>query len=516
MRAIVMWAMMVCLKFAVLIAVLGGLAVGLAYWKQAPADTAGTGETWTCSMHPQVRLPHPGQCPICGMDLIPVSQLSAEQARIETRAGVETETIVRRKLFKELRSVGKLDYNERRVAYISSRIAGRVDKVHADFTGLEVRERDHLVEIYSPDLNIAQRELLLSLDAAEKEKATLRPGDRAFSESALEAARTKLLLWGLLPDQVREIERSRQTRTHVTIYAPIGGVIIEKMVREGQYVKDGDALYRIAELDPIWLYLNIYEYDLGWVRDGQAVDVGVEAYPGETFRGTVTFIDPAVDDATRTVRVRVNLKNGDRRLKPMMYASATIRVALRADGSPEPTGLEGKYFCRMHPEVIQDSPGACKFCKMPLDRIPEAVPPGPQAHDHSGHDHHRHPARPAGVPAGVPAVPVSAVLDTGRRKVVYRQIPSGAYELVELQLGPRAESVDEAGRRAGYFPVLDGLKEGDRVVVRGGFLLDSQRQIEGMPSLLFPKGSSGAAGHAGHGDPAAPNTGTLSGAGHKH
>ena len=147
--------------------------------------------------------------------------------------------------------------------------------------------------------------------------------------------------------------------------------MIEKNVRVGQYVNAGDQLYRIADLDPIWLYLNIYEFDVAWVRFGQAVDVTLEAFPGETFRGTVTFIDPFLDDATRTIRVRVNLKNPDRRLKPQMFATATIHVRLRADGSPEPTGLEGKFVCPMHPEVVQTEPGKCSICEMPLERVPE-------------------------------------------------------------------------------------------------------------------------------------------------
>jgi Cu(I)/Ag(I) efflux system membrane fusion protein len=402
-----------------------------------------------------------------------------------------------------VRTVGRLDYNERQVAYITARIPGRVDRVYADFTGIQVKKGDHLVDIYSPELVVAQDELIRALDAHRAAQA--RPVEGAYTEATLEAARSKLRLLGILPGQLAEIEKSRKRSTHLTIYAPIGGTVIEKNVRAGQYVKEGDVLYRIADLDPIWLYLDVYEYDLGWVSFGQTVEVRVEAYPGETFRGQVAFIDPFLDDKSRTVKVRVNLKNPERRLKPAMYASASIQVRILPDGTPEPTGFEGKYVCPMHPEVVRDKPGDCSICEMPLERVPERRP----AKSDRGHDHAAKPGQTP--PTGkVLAIRSSAVLDTGRRQVAYRLNDDGAFELVELTLGPRATGKDDAGRPGSYYPVLSGLKVGEFVVVRGGFLLDSQRQIEGMPSLLFPGGQSGANLHGGHGG-ATPPTGT-----HKH
>lgn len=491
--------------FAILI--VAGIAA-LAFWPRATSETPKTDGQWTCSMHPQIRQAGPGRCPICGMDLIPVERLAREQSQIEQRAGLETEPVTYRELFKELRTVGKLNYNERQVAYLTARIAGRVDRVFADFTGIQVKKGDHLVDIYSPELFVAQSELIRALEAVAKSSS--------YAEANLEAARTKLRLLGILPEQLQEIEKSQKVATHLTIYAPIGGTVIEKSVRAGQYVKEGDPLYRIADLDPIWLYLDVYESDLTWVRFGQAVDVTVEAYPGEMFRGTVTFIDPFLDDKTRTVKVRVNLKNPDRRLKPAMYASASIQVRLRSDGTPEPTGLEGKYVCPMHPEIVQDKPGRCSICEMPLERVPEAWRPA-KVEAREGHSHD-YPLR-AGQPAErgwVLAIRLSAVLDTGRRRVAYRQRPDGAFELVELKVGPRAEGKDETGKVTSYYPVLEGLQAGDRVVVRGGFLLDSQRQIEGMPSLLYPDGQSAANLHAGHGGVPPPPKSPAEGGAHKH
>ena len=492
-------------RAGVAVAVVAALA-GIFQLLGPPHDDSAEGSgIWTCSMHPQVRLPAPGNCPICGMKLIPLSQLTDEQTRVAHQARIVTEPVTYRELFKEVRTVGKLDFNERRVANIASRVAGRVDRVFVDFTGIEVKKGDHLVSIYSPQLVVAQTELFRALERFGQTTPERQAQDRSF----LDAARTKLQLLGILDEQIAEMERSRKELTHLTIYAPIGGTVIEKNIREGQYVAEGDSLYRIADLDPIWLYLEVYEYDLGWIRYGQRVDVRLEAYPGEVFRGAVVFIDPFLDDKTRTVRVRVNLKNPDRRLKPAMYASATIRVPLEADGTPRPTGLEGKYICPMHPEVVQDKPGKCSICEMPLEPVPTPrlqLPP---------RDRPSPTAAGAEAKGKVLAVPVSAVLDTGRRRVVYHKTMDGAFELVEVTLGPRADAWID-GRLAGYYPVFSGLAAGDEVVVRGGFLLDSQRQIEGMPSLLYAEGRGPANLHGEHGGHAPAEPASPMPAEHKH
>ncbi|MDA1018406.1 MAG: efflux RND transporter periplasmic adaptor subunit [Planctomycetota bacterium] len=506
-KSIVTYASRHLITLGVVAAVIIGLGLIIVWWPKTSSEGAAGSEVWTCSMHPQVRLPRPGTCPICGMKLIPTSKLTSKKGEGNQYAGLETQAVVRRELFKEIQTVGKIDYNESRVEFISARIAGRVDRLYVNFTGIEVKENDHLADLYSPDLYSAQAELIGALEASES-----RPEGRVdrFTEANLLATREKLRLWGLLPEQIAEIEKSRKLQTHVTIYSPLAGTVIEKNVRLGQYVKEGDQLYRIAELDPIWLYLELYEYDIAAVRYGQPVDVALEAFPGETFKGIVTFIDPFLDDRTRTVKVRVNLKNPDRKLKAGMYASATIRVRLLSNGVAAPTGLEGKFSCPMHPELIQDESGKCPVCKMDLIQIPLG---SPFAHlggqTHAGHadgeqtpEHAEH-APPATTEAATAeaeanplAIPASAVLDTGRRQITYRATKDGNYELVELQVGSLATSTDEAGRTRLYYPVLKGLDEGDSVVIRGGFLLDSQTQIEGRPSLLFPKGQTGSSGHA--------------------
>jgi membrane fusion protein, copper/silver efflux system len=460
--------------------------------------------------------------------LIPVSQLSKEQDR-QAAMGVETELVAFRALVKELRTVGKFDYSENKIAYIPARIDGRVDRVFADIIGTEVKRGDHLVEIYSPKLNVDQASLIQALQEYERRR------DRN-SEIALNSTRERLRLLGLLPEQIEEIERTRKTSDYLTIYAPMGGTIIEKNVRPGQYVNEGDTLYRIANLDPIWLFMDIYESDLGWIRYGQHVQVRVEAYPSDDFQGTVTLIDPFLDDKTRTIKVRVTLKNPEGRLKPAMYASAVIRVALGPNGKPLPTGLEGKYICPMHPEVVKDEAGPCPICGMSLIRVPltgagvsyrSGERPAaadrtnePPHTEHKTSDSQR--AHAENVDAsgsmsnesktGLLSVRASAVLDTGERQVVYRKKSDGAFEMVEVHLGPRA--IPSYDGNVEYFPVLHGLEEGDEVVVRGGFLLDSQRQIEGMPSLLYQEGRSAASLHADHGGP--PSGKPAAGAEHKH
>jgi len=498
MRSILLWFGRHLSTIAVVVIALGALAAILFIWSPQAETKLTDDDTWTCSMHPQVRLPEPGRCPICGMALIPLSQLASEQARMTQQAGLETDMVKHRELFKEIRTVGKIVYNESRVAVLTSRIDGRVDRVYADYTGISVKKDDHLVDIYSPELYSAQTELLLALEALDKSNRN----DRIL-ERNLDAARTKLRLLGILPQQIEEIEKSRKETTHLTVYAPIGGVVIEKDIREQQYVKVGDMLYKIAELDPIWLYLDIYEYDLAWIRYGQTAEVRVEAYPGETFQGTVVFIDPFLNDQTRTIKVRVNLKNPNYKLKPAMYASAAIHVRLQPDGTPEPTGLEGKYICPMHPEVIADEPGRCSICGMPLEKVPDLFPAQPVVPA----DDVAHADAPSGKAL---AVRKSAVLDTGRRQIVYRRRSNGAYELVDVRVGPLAEGIDESGETIAYYPVLDGLQAGDEVVVQGGFLLDSQRQIEGMPSLLYSEGRSAASLHAGHGGVAPSNSDSTS------
>jgi len=434
--------------------------------RPAPAGTV-----WTCSMHPQIRQAGPGECPLCGMDLIPTAaadddpqlSLSEEAQRV---ASIEVAPVVRRVLVHELRAVGRIEFAEPLVAYLSARVAARVERVYADFTGTAVAAGDHLVDLYSPELVLAQQELLVA-------------GPNAG------AARQKLLLLGVTEEQIEQVLAERRLSTVLTLHAPIGGTVIEKSVREQMYVEVGDPLYTIADLSTVWMFADIFEIDLPWVAVGQPVDVSLEGAPGERFAGTVAFIEPVVREATRTVRVRVNLPNPEGRLRPGMFAKAVIRAELGGDARRAPSPLAGKWTCPMHPDIARDEPGDCPLCGMDLQRVAGEASAA---------------IAPDAAPVGLLAVPTSAVLDSGLRQIVWLERKPGTYAAVEVRLGPRA---------GGYYPVLDGLDEGERVVVRGNFLIDSQAQIEGRPSLLLPHGiqlprdgDGGVSADAGEGDTA--------------
>ncbi len=450
-------------------------------WRFIPRATESPnpdGEIWTCSMHPQVRLRKPGKCPICSMALSRVvsgpKKAGAEAAHdmgegtlhiaaaAQERAALETVVVERRELKHSLRAFAKVGYNETGLATITSRVEGYVENLFVNFTGVEVKKGDHLVEIYSPDLAVAQRELLLGRND---------PTDKTL----LVAAKTKLERWGLLPEQIAEFLRDGKVTERVTLMAPMGGTVTEKMVVQNSMVKPGDTLYKLANLDSVWLYLDIYEYELGMIRYGQEVVASTESYPGEAFTGRVWFINPTLNEETRTVKVIVSLQNKERKLKPGMFVSAQVAVPLLADGTAAPSGVEGRWSCPMHPQVLLDVGGPCPVCQMKLVQIP-------------GKTETEKPTQPL-------AIPLTSVLDSGTRKLVHVAMGDDVYRPVEVKLGPRSGD---------FYPVLDGLKEGDRVVVRGNFLLDSQFQIAGLPSLFYPKGQAPSAGHSGHGGMTTP------------
>ncbi len=442
-------------------------------------------------MHPQIRMDHKDICPLCGMDLTPVKASSGGgdgpadpielSSYAQMMARVTTVDIRRRELFKDIRTVGRVELDETRVAYLASRVDGRVDVVFADFPGTPVRKGEHLVSIYSPQLYSTQEEFLIAI-RAEKERPI--QGGPNLGPSLIGNARKRLELWGLTAEQLDELAQRGKAETHLVVYAPIGGTVIEKSVRAGQYVKEGDALYTIADLSRVWLVLEVYESELSWVRLGQLVQVTLESEPTKPVTGQVAFIEPLLNQASRTVRVRVILDNPDGKFKPGMYSQASLHIPLLPDGTPAPGGLEGKYACPMHPYEVADQPRDCKLCGMPLEKVPAgdrpsspsdnsaviAATPTDKAGVNSTSD-------PAGKPQPILAVPAEAVLTTGLHQLVYVERKPGQYQLVEPKLGPRAGD---------FYPVLAGLAEGDRVVAQGNFLLDSQFQVTGKYSLLNP------------------------------
>lgn len=436
--------------------------------------SADADQIWTCSMHPQIRQPQAGQCPICGMDLIPVSdsggedlgprqlKLSADALKL---AEITTTPVMRQNVERDIRMIGKIAYDETRIKYISAYVPGRIERLYVDYTGTTVRKGDHLVQLYSPELITAQEELLQAQRVQKELSSSSTPALRKSVENTLTAVREKLSLLGLTKRQIQDIENRKTVTDRLTIYSPISGIVIHRNATEGMYVETGTRVYTVADLTHLWVNLEAYESDLSWLRFGQRVEFSVEAYPGETFSGQVSFIDPVLNPNSRTVRIRVNVRNKDARLKPDMFVRAVVKSKLSQTGKIISPELAGKWISPMHPEIIKDGPGGCDVCGMSLVRIEDM---GYVAADESASE----------VPL---VIPVSAPLRTGRRAVVYLADKNnpGIFEGRDIVLGPRTGD---------YYIVQSGLQEGEWVVTNGNFKLDSDLQIRARPSMMNPGG----------------------------
>lgn len=296
---------------------------------------------WTCSMHPTVKMDYKGLCPICNMDLIPLvssDQVGERQLKVSKNAaklmGIQTASVERRLVSTEIRMVGKVAYDETRLSYITAWVPGRLDKLYVDYTGLAVRQGDPMVWLYSPELISAQQELLQAIEAAKTDEQS--PILRDMTQSTVKASQEKLRLWGLTPEQIQEIETSRQPSDHMNINAPASGIVIHKNALEGMYVKEGTRIYTIADLSQIWVQLDAYESDLHGLHLDQAVTFTTISYPGESFSGTISFIDPILNDRTRTVKVRVSVTNEQRKLKPGMFVKAIVQAEVANESQDMP------------------------------------------------------------------------------------------------------------------------------------------------------------------------------------
>jgi Cu(I)/Ag(I) efflux system membrane fusion protein len=361
---------------------------------------------WTCSMHPQIQLPEPGKCPICFMDLIPLERsgdgdraslreiaLSPEARKL---AGITVDEARRMDVAVQTRMVGKVEYDETRVGNITAWTGGRIDRMYVDYTGSVVKKGQPMVSIYSPELLTAQAELIQAIKAVRELQGSSLDLVKESAARTEKAAREKLRLLGLTRAQIDKVARRGEASDHITLYAPQGGVVIGKDVNEGQYVKTGASIYSIADLSQVWVVLEAYETDLPWVDIGRMVEFQTKAYPGKVFRGEVVYIDPLVNEKTRTVRVRLSVPNPDGSLKPGMLVHAT-----------------------------QKKPGADENgAKAPL------------------------------------VIPASAPLITGKRAVVYVADPAreGVFEGREVVLGPRAGEyyIVKSGLKAGEHVVTKG------------------------------------------------------------
>lgn len=285
-------------------------------------------QVWTCSMHPQIRQDGPGQCPLCGMDLIPLKSSSQNggeavdpNAIIMSQeaialANVQTTVVSRQNPVKEIKLYGTIQADERLSQSQASHVSGRIEKLFVNFTGESVKKGQTIATIYSPELLSAQQELL---EAAKMED---------ISPSLLQAAREKLRLWKLSEQQINKIETSKEISPHIEIHANTSGVVISKNVNEGDYVNQGNVLFDIANLSSVWALFDAYEVDLPFLKVGDKLTYTLQAIPGKTFTGVISFINPILDPVTRTAKVRVETVNSGMQLKPQMYANATIEAPL--------------------------------------------------------------------------------------------------------------------------------------------------------------------------------------------
>jgi Cu(I)/Ag(I) efflux system membrane fusion protein len=407
---------------------------------------------YTCSMHLQVVQDHPGDCPICGMKLVPLRKQSStavkgqqstaggtrkikyykstmllgeisqtprkdsmgmdmvpvyeseEESQTITvdpvtvqKMGVRTAPVTKGPLRQVIRTVGSIDYNETALADVTTKFRGWIEKLYVDSTGKQVHKGEPLFDIYSPDLYSAQNEYVLALNQG--------------GASGLRAsARQKLKLFDISEDQIAELEKTRQPQRTLRVNSPIDGIVVEKMAVQGQMVEAGMKLYRLADLSIVWVQSQIYEQDLALLKLGQEAEVSLSYLPDRKFRGRITYIYPTVDEKTRTARVRMEFHNPGFFLKPGMFATVEIHAELE----------------------------------------PEAL-----------------------------LVPDTAVLRSGDKNTVFVALENGKFEPRTVTLGPRGEN--------DRYQVLSGLKEGERVVTSGQFMLDSESQLrEAIQKMLNP------------------------------
>jgi Cu(I)/Ag(I) efflux system membrane fusion protein/cobalt-zinc-cadmium efflux system membrane fusion protein len=383
----------VVLVFAALIAGVGGglwtaRHFGLAATAQeAPlADQDTSEQLYTCGMHPDVIQKGPGDCPICHMkltpmkqdgdadeaksgprerrilywrapmdpsyvsdrpgqspmemDLVPVYADEAESSSGHTiridpitvqNMGVRTTTVTRRPLVKTIRTVGRVDYNEQTVTFLDTKFEGWIEKLHVDETGVLIEKGQPLFEVYSPKLYSAQEEFLAALRGAERLAGSTVAEAREQAKRLAEAARIQLKYFDVSEEQIDALERTKEIQKTLTIHSPARGIVTEKMALEGMYVRPGMRLYTIADLSHVWVYVDVYEYQLPWVKIGQEAKMTLAYLPGAEFSGRVVYIYPYLEKQTRVVRVRLEFENPTLELKPDMYANILLQADLERD-----------------------------------------------------------------------------------------------------------------------------------------------------------------------------------------
>jgi len=426
-------------KIATLIALLALPLSGASCSKVGGPKKPDNVDYYTCTMHPSVHSKDPGKCPICSMDLVPVLKKGSGQAKPTPAQGGETKgsemkgmagmpgmkqgemkagekpsefvvpverqqqigvryaKVERKPLRHAIRAVGLTVPDKTRNWQFVSRVDGYVQKLNVTSPGQVVDKDAALLSIYSPDLLTSEREfveLLRMRDEAKSKDARETP------QRLIESAKRRLQLWNVTPEQIAELERTRKASDTLTLLSPFRGVVQSVPVEQGKNVKMGDMLVEVADLGVVWVWAEFYENELSMLQTGQKIAVTAKSYPGEDFDGTISLINPFLDEMKRTAKVRIDIPNPDFKLRPGMYVNSELEMDMG-----------------------------------------EAL-----------------------------TVPVSAVMPTGTRSVVFVDKGEGKLEPRIVQLGAKYGDIYE---------VQSGLREGERVVSSANFLIDAESKVQG-------------------------------------
>jgi membrane fusion protein, copper/silver efflux system len=347
---------------------------------------------------------------------VPKVELEPEQVQL---IGVKTVKASYMPMTRVIRTVGRIETNERSMATVNTKIEGWVEKLYVDYTGMYVKKDEPMAEIYSPDLLATQMEFINTLKWTSSGAGSEKHADKTSSADSIsglqemlqkdaaatqDAARQRLRLWDMSEEQIAQVEATGKPIRTITVYSPISGTVMQKMAVLGTKVMPGEKLFDLADLSSLWIIADIYEYELPFVKAGQEAKITLSYMPGSELTSRIDFIYPSITEDSRTAKVRFFVPNPGQQLKPQMYTNIDISVN------------QGNRLC----------------------------------------------------------IPESAVIDTGVRQVVYADLGGGAFEPKEVKLGLRVN---------GHAEVLQGLKEGDSVAYSANFLIDSEAQLEGVKPL---------------------------------
>jgi Cu(I)/Ag(I) efflux system membrane fusion protein len=322
--------------------------------RRAESREVKAAQVWTCPMHPSVQLPHPGNCPICGMTLVPMEQTEPKvKSEVEGHGvveiapgkqqliGVVTTRVEVRDLNNLIRAVGQVVVDEERLSDIHTKIEGWIEKLYVNKTGQLVHSGQPLLTIYSPDLVSTQEEYLVALRSRERTKDSPFPEVRRSGDSLVAAARKRLELWDISAAEIARLDRTGEVKKALTLYSPATGYVMERMAVAGMRVMPEMTLYRLADLSRVWVDVSVYEYEAPLLRVGERATLKLAAHPGRELSGRVSYVYPVVETMTRTLRARVEFPNPALMLKPGMYGDVVIEApAGKALAIPEEAVLD--------------------------------------------------------------------------------------------------------------------------------------------------------------------------------